>query len=110
MRRPLTGLLFLILSLPAGADDINMLGAGKLSCREWQTLRSGNEYFSAGNWVLGFLSGSAWDSGQDLLAGQKPERLFVFIDNWCTPQPDRTVSDAAVALAYHLLETSAPDR
>lgn len=101
--------LSLLPGLPASADNIEMLGAGKVSCSEWKTLRDGNEYFSAGNWVLGFLSGTAWDSGRNLLSGQKPSRLFVFIDNYCEAHQQETISDAAVALAYFLLGTDQPE-
>jgi hypothetical protein len=101
--------LSLLVSYLASADNIEMLGAGKVSCSEWKTLRDSNEYFSAGNWVLGFLSGTAWDSGRNILSGQQPSRLFVFIDNYCEPHKQETISDAAVALAYFLLGTEQPE-
>ena len=102
-------LLWLLLpALNAYADNINMLGAGKISCTEWQEQRANTEYFSAGNWLLGFLSGTAWDSGRNILSGRDPEKLFVFVDRYCEEHDKETISDAAVALAYHLLETSKP--
>ena len=109
MKRPkikaLLGLLLIVASFHAYADNIQMLGAGTVTCKEWTSQRDTNEYFSAGNWVLGFLSGTAWDSGRNILSGQDTKKLFVFIDRYCIASPKETISDAAVALAYHLLGT-----
>ena len=105
----LLGLCCLLLTaLNAYADNINMLGAGKISCTAWQEQRANTEYFSAGNWLLGFMSGTAWDSGRNILSGRDPEKLFVFVDRYCDEHGKETISDAAVALAYHLLDTSKP--
>lgn len=96
----------LILASTLGhADNIQMLGAGNVTCKEWKKLRDNNEYFSAGNWILGFLSGTAWDSGRNILSGQDPKRMFENVDKYCLANETDTVSDAAVALAYHLLGT-----
>ena len=105
----LLSLLLLLLTPSAHADDIQMLGAGNVSCKEWKSLRDNNEYFSAGNWMLGFLSGTAWDSGRNILSGQQPKKLFVFVDNYCIASEKETISDAAVALAYHLLDNNRPE-
>jgi hypothetical protein len=109
MKRPkikaLLALLLIVASSYAHADNIQMLGAGNVTCKEWASQRDTNEYFSAGNWVLGFLSGTAWDSGRNILSGQDTKKLFVFIDRYCIASQKETISDAAVALAYHLLGT-----
>jgi hypothetical protein len=104
-----TTLLLVAIAIPAHADSVQMLGAGNVTCKEWKSLRENNEYFSAGNWMLGFLSGTAWDSGRNILSGQQPKKLFVFVDNYCIASQKETISDAAVALAYHLLGTNRPE-
>ena len=105
MHKYLLILLLFTVAAPATADSIQMLGAGNVTCKEWKSQRETNEYFSAGNWILGFLSGTAWDSGRNILSGQQPKKLFVFVDNYCIASKKETISDAAVALAYHLLGT-----
>jgi hypothetical protein len=87
------------------ADGINMRGAGNLTCQQWSEQRASSEYFSAANWALGFLSGVAWDSGKDLLQDADSDRLLRAIDNYCSEHPSDSLSDATVALAYHLLES-----
>ena len=106
IRNVFSALILLAVISPANADNIQMLGAGNVTCREWKSLRESNDYFSAGNWMLGFLSGTAWDSGRNILSGQEPKKLFIFVDNYCMASNKETISDAAVALAYHLLGTS----
>lgn len=109
MHKYLFALLLITVAAPATADSVQMLGAGNVTCKEWKSLRENNEYFSAGNWMLGFLSGTAWDSGRNILSGQQPKKLFVFVDNYCIASQKETISDAAVALAYHLLGTNRPE-
>ncbi|HBE91221.1 MAG TPA: hypothetical protein DDW55_01355 [Gammaproteobacteria bacterium] len=102
-------MLLFLLAAQATADSVQMLGAGNVTCKEWKSQRETNEYFSAGNWILGFLSGTAWDSGRNILPGQQPKKLFVFVDNYCIASEKETISDAAVALAYHLLDNNRPE-
>ena len=97
-------LLLLLFVNPVTAQGVDMRGAGSLGCSEWIYQRGSNDFFSAGNWMLGFLSGSAWDSGNNILAGRDSEDLFIAIDKYCSEHPGDTLSDATVALAYHLLK------
>jgi len=101
----LTGLLFSVVSMPA-TSAVRMMGAGNVSCTEWAQLRSSNEYFSAGNWMLGFLSSTAWNTGTDILASKNTEILFKLVDEYCTKMPQQTIADAAVELANHFLDNT----
>ena len=85
------------------------MGAGNVTCKEWSALRASTEYFSAGNWVLGFLSATAWSSGQDILNTSKTDGLFNAIDGFCIKFPKQNIADAAVELANHLLDKNAPE-
>ena len=79
----LSGLLLTAICLPVSsvsAASVRMMGAGNVSCKEWGQLRTSTEYFSAGNWVLGFLSSTAWSTGEDVLSGKTAEKLFKAID------------------------------
>ena len=104
----LTGLLLTVTSMPA-TSSVRMMGAGNVTCKEWAQLRSSTDYFSAGNWILGFLSSTAWNTGGDILADKKAEVLFVAIDKYCANMPELTIADAAVDLATHLLHKTQPE-
>lgn len=80
------------------------MGAGNVTCKEWTQLRTSTEYFSAGNWLLGFLSSTAWNSGKDILSAKKAEVLFKAVDEFCSKEPDQNIADAAVGLADQMLD------
>ena len=104
----LAGLLLSVTSTPATAA-VRMMGAGNVSCKEWTQLRSSTDYFSAGNWILGFLSSTSWNTGNDILAGKETEVLFAVIDKYCANMPEMTIADAALDLATHLLDKNPPE-
>ncbi len=80
------------------------MGAGNVSCKEWAQLRTSTEYFSAGNWLLGFLSATAWNSGKDILSVKNAEILFKKVDEFCSKDPDQSIADAAVGLSDQMLD------
>ena len=104
----LTGLLLVAVSVPAYTATVRMMGAGNVTCKEWTQLRTSMEYFSAGNWLLGFLSSTAWNTGEDILSGKKAETLFKAVDQYCSKEPDQSIADAAVELADHMLVKTSP--
>ena len=103
----LSGLL-LAVSLPAFTATVRMMGAGNVSCKEWAQLRTSVEYFSAGNWVLGFLSSTAWNTGEDILSVKKADSLFKAVDEFCSIQVDQSIADAAVEIASQMLDKTSP--
>ncbi|HEC27811.1 MAG TPA: hypothetical protein ENI67_10485 [Gammaproteobacteria bacterium] len=100
----LTGLLLAAISLPAYTATVRMMGAGNVTCKEWTQLRTSMEYFSVGNWVLGFLSSTAWNTGKDILSAKKADTLFGAVDEFCSKETDQSIADAAVELADQLLD------
>ncbi|NOY15862.1 MAG: hypothetical protein GXP23_02805 [Gammaproteobacteria bacterium] len=100
----LTALLLTAVSLPAHTATVRMMGAGNVTCKEWTQLRTSVEYFSAGNWVLGFLSSTAWNTGKDILSAKKADTLFSAVDEFCSLQVDKSIADAAVELADQILD------
>ncbi|MCK5359446.1 MAG: hypothetical protein KAJ95_02405 [Gammaproteobacteria bacterium] len=109
--RILTLLLGILLSTNTSAEltSVNMLGAGKVSCKEWQSQRATTEYFSAGNWILGFLSATAWSTGEDILTASKADALFNAIDGYCEKHPKQSIADAAMELVDHLRDKTSPE-
>ena len=111
MKTRLLALLLGILlstSTSAGVTSVNMLGAGKVSCKEWQSQRATTEYFRAGNWILGFLSAPAWSSGEDILAASKADTLFNAVDGYCRIHPKESIADATMELVDHLRDKIPP--
>ena len=102
------GLLLAGITGDASADTVRVMCAGNVTCSEWTDLRASTAYFSAGNWILGFLSSTAWNTGDDLLKGKKTDDLFNAVDHFCLSKPKETISDAAAELAYHLIDKSQP--
>ena len=108
----LTTLLLTSVLLPfssVSADTVRMMGAGNVTCKEWSQSRISMEYFSAGNWILGFLSATAWSTGDDILNGKKTDILFNAIDQFCTKMPEQTIAGAAVELANHMLDKTSSE-
>jgi hypothetical protein len=100
-------LLVVAILLPfslTSAASVKMMGAGNVTCKEWRQLRTSTEYFSAGNWLLGFLSSTSWNTGEDILASKKADVLFKAVDEFCADMPDKTIADAAVELSLHMLD------
>ena len=111
MKILLPSLLLLAASLSistASIASVKMMGAGNVTCKEWTALRASTEYFSAGNWILGFLSSTAWNSGEDILAASKADSLFNSVDGYCSKYPKQTIADAAVELANRMLDKAPP--
>ncbi|MFW2437758.1 MAG: hypothetical protein ACN4GR_00130 [Arenicellales bacterium] len=100
----LTGLLLATVSVPAYTATVRMMGAGNVTCKEWTQLRTSMEYFSAGNWVLGFLSSTAWNTGEDILSAKKADSLFKAVDEFCSIETDQNIADAAVEIASQMLD------
>jgi hypothetical protein len=99
----LVAAILLSFSLTSAAT-VKMMGAGNVTCKEWLQLRTSTEYFSAGNWLLGFLSSTSWNTGEDILASKKADVLFKAVDEFCADMPDKTIADAAVELSLHMLD------
>jgi hypothetical protein len=47
--------------------------------------------------------------GEDILASKKADVLFKAVDEFCAEMPEKTIADAAVELALHLLNKASPE-
>ncbi len=80
-----------------------MLGAGSRPCGSWLRARSEASPESAvmQSWVLGYLTSvnaNVLTITEDVAAGQTPEGLFSWIDNYCAAHPLDSVSRATGGL------------
>ena len=100
--------LLFMLANNAGVDTVQQLGKGTAStCGTWTAERkSSTQWLSAGNWVLGFMSGPASALDRDLLGGLDSEAVMGWMDNYCRAHP----LDQIAVGATRLLEARANTR
>jgi hypothetical protein len=98
-RRTLALVFVLLLGGEARSEGINTLGAGvKASCGSWLAGRASNNYFSMGNWALGFLSGVAiYSTDLNLLEGVDSDAVAYWLNNYCQGRPTDRFVDALKA-------------
>jgi len=89
----------LLLSERASSQAIQLLGAGtNASCGSWLAGRVSNNYFSIGNWALGFLSGAAiYSNDLNPLHGVDADAVSFWLDNYCRARPTDRFVDALKA-------------
>jgi hypothetical protein len=75
---------------------------GARSCGKWlEERRSGNHVYAEA-WLVGFLSGMAFESNKDFLKGTDNASIDSWMDNYCTNHPLDTLVDGAEALMNEL--------
>ena len=70
---------------------------GGKSCGEWIKYRheGGWPKVIVQNWLMGYLSGVAMESGIDYLKEAEGESVYIWVDNYCNSNPlERTVNAA----------------
>jgi hypothetical protein len=83
-------------------DDRRIYGAGTNSCGQWTEARKGDDWFTAGQWVLGFVS--AANQYSKTPPGKSDSRSMAsWVDDYCYTNPDHDLSDAAQGLVAFLL-------
>ena len=80
---------------------------GDRSCSEWMesklTKKSPNfTKISNETWLLGYLSGLSSGSGKDALTNTRNSFIFTWIDNYCTKNPMKNISEGGVYLFLEL--------
>ncbi len=98
-------LLFLLPSMGHSQQDAprTFYGAGTSSCQTWAANRkaSSNDWYPAGNWVLG------WVSAANLYAQVPPRKtdarsIAALVDEYCSTYQQKDISDAAQAIVAGL--------
>ena len=104
MGRFLGWAVFLFL-LQGSANAVTVKGAK--SCAEWSELRHAPasqklSELTTKFWIAGYVSGLAGAQADilrnDQLKDLSNEKMYSFIDNYCTEQPDKSLQDAIVEL------------
>lgn len=82
--------------------DVNIRGSR--SCGDWASSEqsSMNKVVSV-TWLVGYLSGLAWESNKDFLRGTDNPSIELWMDNYCKANPLKHISDGANELAAELI-------
>lgn len=102
------GVLSLMLFGAGGAlaadRGVNVKYMGETSCGAWRHDLRHDDIRKAAvlNWVLGFLSGRAMDSGRDVLAMTDQASISAWLDNYCRANPLESVVTASFELEREL--------
>ncbi len=89
-------LVALFISVSGRAAPIVTIGAGAESCGAWTANRAQGGWAAAQDeqWVLGFVSGHAVATGDDVLRRADAEGIWAETDNVCRRWPLKHIADA----------------
>ncbi len=104
LRWALIAILVAAFLSPAIAAAGGVMVKGYPTCGAWIQTRSpdGKPAHDATIWVLGFLSGVAWESNQDIIDSVDPASIDVWMDNYCHAHPLNNVANGVASLAKEL--------
>lgn len=111
MSRTIAFLAGCLLSLNVFASAVEIRGSR--SCSKWieEKLATNSTHemnkipiLITRSWFLGYLSGRADASGKDFLKGTDSESIFLWLDNYCRANPEKSLESGGVALARELMQ------
>ena len=86
-------------AVPCTAQQVFTIGVGTNSCGKWtEAAQSQVSRATYKSWVLGFLSGSNWQSGSAQGTVPDPEAAVAFLDEYCKHNPLHIIALGAAAL------------
>jgi hypothetical protein len=91
---------------------VKTIGAGAdSSCGKWLEERRTGNYFSMGNWALGYISGAAiWGDVGDPLGRTDADGVLYWLDNYCNSSPVSPFTDAVNAFIASATSRPSADR
>lgn len=76
---------------------------GTYSCADWADERSRKDHKGpAAAWLNGYLSGIQVAKNRDFLSGTKREKLYLWVDEYCSTHQLEFISDAGIQLYAEL--------
>jgi hypothetical protein len=106
--RPLTAAAMLVaVAVPAGAQELPVLGQGNVSCSAWLDRRTADtaEADTMVAWILGYITAFnqyAADPQTDVTGGLETEALSARIDDFCRENSAASLYQASAALVEEL--------
>lgn len=88
---------FLFSLFSANALSYNSYGAGLKSCGSWVEARNTGDFYTKGQWVLGYLSAYGY-YGSENLKEVDSGAVLTFMDNFCRENPLEDIETGAQAL------------
>lgn len=93
-----------ILVLFLTAIDVHAVDVrGSRSCGTWLEERQRDKHQYAEAWLVGFLSGMAFESDKDFLSGTDNASLDAWMDNYCRRNPLQSMYKGAEGLMMELI-------
>ena len=88
-------LLFGLVTVGAAGDAhaVRILGHGTDKCSEWIKNRDGNLKNEYREWILGYLSASAFLKNQDVLKGMSYANVLKRVDEACESRPGMGIDE-----------------
>lgn len=79
---------------------------GSRSCGTWidYQKQGGASSLASETWLVGFLSGIAFESNKDILDGADNPSIFLWVTNYCQANPLESLTKAGEALAVALMK------
>ena len=103
---PVAGFVPSVTQLRPEADR-TMYGAGTNSCTQWTEARRGDSWFTAGQWVLGFVSAANQYSTVPPAKAEARD-MARWVDDYCREHAESDVADAGKGLVELLLAGQQP--
>jgi len=75
-------------------------GVGVESCGSWTNARRGNDWFTRGQWILGFVSASSYHGRR--LVHTDSQAMASWMDQYCASHPLDNLFTASAALVDEL--------
>lgn len=108
MREKVLLILAAVLCLPSIASSVTMFhGVGATSCGAWTTVRPNGDFYTRGQWALGFLSAAGFYGFN--IRGSDSAAIFAYLDKYCLANPLEDFSEGVIALAEELHSRSEKD-
>lgn len=97
MRLTLIALASLLPLFTLNAQSKDVIGVGTASCGSWLESKAEPSHRQVyGQWILGFLSGSNWQSVRQARPIDN-YAVFAFVDAYCTKNPTHMLTMASAA-------------
>lgn len=84
------------------ADTVTVIGVGTRSCRDWEADQFGEPKELMKQWIIGYLSGYAASTGQDILDKTTARAIWSEMDRRCRLRPDEMLANIALKVAQSL--------
>lgn len=102
MKRMIVGFFVALTLASPSAIGGTYYGAGVGSCGEWLEARESGNYYTHGQWILGFLSALTFMGTE--MADTDSRAIVAWMDSYCREHPLDDLVTATSSLAFELMD------